>query len=167
MLTVSERLASPQPADDQLHLNYAQRSKVRLRCHSAVGVELGLFLPRGQTALADGDCLRASDGRVFQIVAAPEQLLEVTCANPFELMRAAYHLGNRHVPLQLSEHWLRLAEDSVLAHMLEQLGAQLRSLQAPFHPEAGAYGGGHHHSHGDDSAQFHYAPKLHQFGVRR
>ena len=92
----------------------------------------------------------------------PEPLLHVTAADARELTRAAYHLGNRHVPVQVGEGWLRLAEDSVLHAMLDQLGVSVQALDAPFQPESGAYGGGHHHSHGKDSV-FQYAPRLHQF----
>ena len=82
-----------------------------------------------------------------------------------ELTRAAYHLGNRHVALQVGDGWLRLLDDYVLQAMLEQLGARTERIEAGFQPEHGAYGGGHHHSrHGDED--FNYAPKLHQFGVR-
>src|SRR5690606_31964245 len=141
------------------------RSKSRLRCFSTDGEEVGLFLERGQPPLADGDCLLAQDGRVVRVRARPEQLLHVTCASPFELMRAAYHLGNRHVALQLGDGWLRLPEDYVLKAMLEQLGAHVETIEAPYQPEHGAYGGGHHHSHAGD-AEFSYAPRLHQFGKR-
>ena len=116
-----------------------------------------------------GDVLVAEDGSLIRVLAAPQKVLQITaCAEhgtPFDLMRAAYHLGNRHVALQLGEGWLRLPEDNVLRAMLEQLGARVEALEAPFQPESGAYGGGHHHSHGGDQA-FSYAPRLHQFGVR-
>lgn len=92
--------------------------------------------------------------------------MHVTCASPRELNRAAYHLGNRHVTLQVGEGWLRLLDDYVLRAMLDQLGATVQSIEAPFQPEHGAYGGGHHHSHHGE-AEFNYAPKLHQFGVRK
>jgi len=100
-----------------------------------------------------------------RVCARPEALLHVTCRNAFELTRAAYHLGNRHVALQVGDGWLRLLDDYVLKAMLEQLGATAEAIEAPFQPEHGAYGGGHHHSrHGDED--FNYPPRLHQFGVR-
>jgi urease accessory protein len=89
----------------------------------------------------------------------------VTCASAFELTRAAYHLGNRHVALQIGDGWLRLLDDYVLKAMLEQLGARVSEIEAGFQPEHGAYGGGHHHSHHGEEG-FNYAPKLHYFGVR-
>lgn len=166
MLVIQQRLAPQDRWDAELHLTFEARSKSRLRCFAADGEEVGLFLERGQPPLADGDCLLAQDGRVVRVVAQPETLLHVTCASPFELMRAAYHLGNRHVALQLGDGWLRLPDDYVLKAMLEQLGARVELIDAPYQPEHGAYGGGHHHSHAGD-AEFNYAPRLHQFGVRR
>jgi urease accessory protein len=166
MLVIHQRIAPRDNWDAELLLDYAARSKSRLHCYSTCGEETGLFLERGQPALVDGECLLAKDGRIARVFARSENLLQVTCSTPFELMRAAYHLGNRHVALQLGDGWLRLPEDAVLQAMLEQLGARVEAIEAPFQPEAGAYGGGHHHSHqGGD--EFNYAPRLHQFGVRR
>ncbi|MBV4522388.1 Urease accessory protein UreE [compost metagenome] len=165
MLVIHRRI-DPQPVwAAELHLTFEARSKSRLRCFSAEGEDVGLFLERGQSPLYDGECLQAEDGRIVRVCARPEQLLHVTCANAFELTRAAYHLGNRHVALQVGDGWLRLLDDYVLKAMLEQLGAHAENIEAPFQPEHGAYGGGHHHSrHGDED--FNYPPKLHQFGVR-
>ncbi|ANJ54040.1 urease accessory protein UreE [Pseudomonas silesiensis] len=165
MLVIHRRI-DPQPVwAAELHLTFEARSKSRLRCFSADGEDVGLFLERGQPPLYDGECLQAEDGRIVRVRARAEQLLHVTCANAFELTRAAYHLGNRHVALQVGDGWLRLLDDYVLKAMLEQLGARVEDSQAPFQPEHGAYGGGHHHSrHGDED--FNYPPKLHQFGVR-
>lgn len=166
MLVIHQRLPAQEHWDAELLLTYEARSKSRLRCFSISGEDVGLFLERGQPALADGEFLQAADGRIVRVLARAERLLHVTCSSPFELMRAAYHLGNRHVALQLGEGWLRLPEDYVLQAMLEQLGAQVELIDAPFQPEAGAYGGGHHHSHAGEE-EFHYAPRLHQFGVRQ
>ncbi len=80
-----------------------------------------------------------------RVQAAPQNLMEARCASPFELARAAYHLGNRHVPVQIGEGWLRFEADEVLAQMLRGLNASVVAITAPFEPEAGAYGGGHHH----------------------
>ncbi|WCD79843.1 urease accessory protein UreE [Pseudomonas sp. TUM22785] len=165
MLVIQERTEARARWDEELLLTYEARSKSRLRCFSVKGEDVGLFLERGQPPLRDGDCLLAQDGRVVRVCARPEALLHVTCANAFELTRAAYHLGNRHVALQIGDGWLRLLDDYVLLAMLEQLGAQVERIEAGFQPEHGAYGGGHHHSHHGD-ADFNYAPRLHQFGVR-
>jgi urease accessory protein len=98
--------------------------------------------------LRGGDLVVASDGRVVEVIAAAERLLHVECASATELARCAYHLGNRHVPVEVGEGFLRLAEDHVLEKMLAGLGAKLSHITAPFEPEAGAYranaAGGHH-----------------------
>lgn len=104
MLVIHQRLPARSPRwDEELHLTYEARSKSRLRCFAASGEEVGLFLERGQPPLADGDCLEARDGRLVRVVARSERLLHVTCASPLELTRAAYHLGNRHVALQVGD----------------------------------------------------------------
>jgi urease accessory protein len=110
----------------------------------AGGEEIGLFLDRG-TVLRGGDCLRADDGRVVEVVAADEDLIEIRCAGARSLARAAYHLGNRHTAVQVGPDWLRIVADDVLARMLAGLGATLRHVRAPFEPEAGAYAGAHAH----------------------
>lgn len=166
MLVIHRRIPATPDIDAELELTYDARSKSRLRCFSRDGEEVGLFLERGQAPLHDGECLQAEDGRRVRVVARPEQLLHVTCADAFELTRAAYHLGNRHVALQIGDGWLRLLDDYVLKDMLLQLGARVDAVEAPFQPEHGAYGGGHHHSHAGE-AEFSYAPRLHQFGARK
>ena len=111
-----------------------------------------MFLPRG-TVLRDGDVLLDDTGAATVVVrAAPEDLYEVRAASDaadpaFDLLRAAYHLGNRHVPVQLAPGRLRLECDAVLREMLERLGLRVQEVRAPFEPEAGAYGGGHRHDH--------------------
>ena len=98
------------------------------------------MLPRGEI-LRGGDLVTASDGRVIEVVAEPEKLLHIESDS---LPKAAYHLGNRHVPVQVGEGFLRIAEDHVLEEMLEKLGAKVSHVEAPFEPEAGAYAGGQH-----------------------
>ena len=122
MLVIRQRIAARPEWQAELELTYDARSKSRLRCFSSSGEDVGLFLERGQPPLADGECLLAADGRVVRVRARPEQLLHVTCASAFELTRAAYHLGNRHVALQVGDGWLRLLDDYVLKDMLLQLG---------------------------------------------
>lgn len=129
----------------RLELNFDARTKSRLRTRLADGEEVGLFLPRG-TILRGGDRLLAQDGRVVEVASAPEDLLEARCADAFALARAAYHLGNRHVAVQVGEGWLRIQADHVLETMLTGLGAEVQALSAPFEPEAGAYAHGHHHA---------------------
>lgn len=127
-----------------LKLAFDQRQKSRLRARLASGEEVALLLPRG-TMLRGGDLVGASDGRIIEVIAEPERVLHVECGTAAALARAAYHLGNRHVPVQVGEGWLRIAADHVLADMLKNLGAAVTPVEAPFEPEAGAYSGGHHH----------------------
>ncbi|GLT24539.1 urease accessory protein UreE 2 [Zoogloea oryzae] len=129
----------------RLTLDFDARTKSRLRTQLEDGEEVGLFLPRG-TILRGGDRLLAADGRIVEVVAAPEDLIEARCADAFALARAAYHLGNRHVAVQVGAGWLRIQADHVLETMLTGLGAEVASLTAPFEPEAGAYAHGHHHA---------------------
>jgi len=148
MLIVRTRTAPQSAFDAELVLPFELRQKSRLRTAVASGEEIGLFLPRG-SVLRDGDCLEADDGRVVRVTAAPENLLEARCADADALARAAYHLGNRHTPVQVGAGWLRLAADDVLAAMLRGLGATVTPVRAPFEPEAGAYAAGHHAHSGD------------------
>lgn len=143
----------------QLQLPYDLRQKSRLRTQLASGEEVGLMLPQGDM-LRGGDLLVASDGRVIEVIAQEEKVLQADCAEPLDLARAAYHLGNRHVPIQLGAGWLRIAADHVLAKMLEGLGLKVIELAAPFEPEPGAYGG---HAH-DHAAPPTHGGIIHQFG---
>jgi urease accessory protein len=110
------------------------------------GREAGLFLPRGCN-LRDGDCLIAEDGSAVQVRAAAETVSEVRCDDPLQLARACYHLGNRHVALQIEPGLLSYQHDHVLDEMVQGLGLSVCVKQAPFEPEPGAYGGQTHHSH--------------------
>ena len=127
----------------QLKLPFDSRQKSRLRTRLASGEEVGLMLPRGEI-LRGGDLVTASDGRVIEVVAEPEKVMHVECNGPAALARAAYHLGNRHVPVEVGAGYLRLAADHVLGEMLRKLGAKVSEIEAPFEPEAGAYAGAHH-----------------------
>ncbi len=145
MLLIESLYTGRAPATEQLILNFDARTKSRLRTQLASGEEVGLFLPRG-TILRGGAMLESKDGRIVEVVSAPEALVEARCASALELTRAAYHLGNRHVAVQVLDGALRIQQDHVLEHMLEGLGVSLSRLDAPFEPEAGAYAHGHHHS---------------------
>jgi len=123
----------------KLVLPFEQRQKSRLRARLENGDEVALILPRGKV-LRGGDRVTATDGREVEIVAAPEKLLHIEST---ELARLAYHLGNRHVPLQVGQGFLRIAEDHVLEEMARKLGARVSHVEAPFEPEAGAYGHQH------------------------
>ena len=145
-LQIVEHPGADLPAQATLTLPFEQRQKSRLRTRLDNGEEVGLFLPRG-TVLRHGDRLRAADGRVVEVRAAPETVSTARTDDPLRLARAAYHLGNRHVALQLGPGWLRYLHDHVLDGMVRELGLEVIYEQAPFEPEAGAYGGGHHHGH--------------------
>jgi urease accessory protein len=152
---IRQRVPPQDRYDDRLILPFERRQKSRLRTRLESGTEVGLFLERG-TMLRDGDFLCSEDGLVIRIVAAVEQVYLVRCDLPLELTRAAYHLGNRHVPLEIGKGWLKLKRDEVLRDMLLGLGATVSEAELPFDPEAGAYGGGH--THGDAS----HRPIIHQ-----
>ncbi len=158
-----ESLCDPVDAPDaRLVLPFDARQKSRLRTRLESGEEAGLFLPRG-TILRGGQCLRGNDGRVVLVVAADEALLHIECASAPALTRAAYHLGNRHVPVQIGGSWLRCARDDVLAEMLRGLGATVSEIAAPFEPEAGAYAGGHTHHSGEAR----HRGVIHDYRLRR
>jgi urease accessory protein len=152
MLTIRERVTTRQPAAAQLVLPFELRQRSRLRAHLTSGQEVGLFLERG-IVLRGGDLLRAEDGTVIEVVAALETVSTVRESDATRLARAGYHLGNRHVPVQIGPGWLRYGHDHVLDDMVRGLGLTVVVEQAPFEPEAGAYGqahGAHEHSHGTD-----------------
>ncbi|VAW78767.1 Urease accessory protein UreE [hydrothermal vent metagenome] len=133
--------------DGYLTLPIEQRVRSRLRVMLDDGRDAGLFLPRG-TLLRSGDRLGSQNGLVIEIVAADESVSTVYCDDLARLARAAYHLGNRHVPLQVEHGWLRYQHDHVLDDMLRQMGLHPIVEQAPFEPEAGAYQQtAHTHSH--------------------
>lgn len=154
MINISKRLVkSPQiKVSDQLVLAFDLRQRSRLRVTLKSGLEAALMLDRG-TILRGGDLLESDDGRIIEVVAAPQAVTDVTAKTPQALMCAAYHLGNRHVPLQVGDGWLRLEQDHVLNEMLIGLGMTTIDQEAPFEPEAGAYGGGHRHGGDDDHYQ--------------
>ncbi|MEY3768701.1 MAG: urease accessory protein UreE [Cyanobacteriota bacterium] len=143
-LSPTEVLALPAPL--RLPLDADQRTSLRGYRRSACGRDLVLQLPRG-AALQPGELLRSDDGALLvQVEAAAEPVMEVRSADPLALLQAAYHLGNRHVAMELHVDRLVLLQDSVLADLLRQRGLQVELLQLPFQPEAGAYEGlGHHH----------------------
>ncbi|HKQ31104.1 MAG TPA: urease accessory protein UreE [Burkholderiales bacterium] len=159
-ITVKLKRSSTVAVQGRFTLPFELRQKSRLRAKLESGEEAALLLPRGEI-LRGGDKVSSTDGRVFEVVAAPEKLLHVICATPTELARAAYHLGNRHIAVQVGDGFLRLSEDHVLEQMLRGLGATVAHVEAPFEPEAGAYGGGHHH-HGDEPR--YRLAKIHEYG---
>ena len=141
---------------ERLELPFESRHKSRLKAKLASGEEVAVLLPRGEI-LRGGDLVTASDGRVIEIIAVPEKVLHIESAS---LAKVAYHLGNRHVPVEVGEAHLRIAEDHVLEEMLRKLGATVSHVEAPFEPEAGAYAGGHQHQHDEMG----HGGKIHEFG---
>jgi urease accessory protein len=148
MVNIRERADGASAYDADLVLSFEFRQRSRLLTRLASGEDVGLLLDRG-TVLRGGDRLRTDDGRVVRVVAAAEALMEARCANATALARCAFHLGNRHTPVEVREGALRFPADDVLAGMLRGLGATVEALSAPFEPEAGAYAAGHHHHSGD------------------
>lgn len=168
MLEAHERLtAAPEGALTlTLVLPYEARQKSRLRATTECGSDVGVFMPRG-TILRDGDVLRASDGTLIRVKAADERVSEVRqsagAADALTLLRAAYHLGNRHVPLQIRPDVLRYQHDHVLDDMVRGLGLPVTQCAAPFHPEPGAYHG-HGHAHGHAHEHSHALSPPRQMG---
>lgn len=142
MLHIIERIAETAKAAALLTLPFEQRQKSRQRVRLDDGREAAILLPRG-TVLRHGDHLRTREGVLIRVVAAPETVSTAFSADAVLLLRAAYHLGNRHVPVQVGAGWLRYLGDHVLDDMLRQLGLDVVVEAAPFQPEAGAY----HHEH--------------------
>lgn len=131
----------------QLILSYEQRQKSRLCAELANGEKIGVLLPHGKR-LMPGAILIANDGSEIEVAAAKEQVTTITSKDHWHLIRAAYHLGNRHVPIEIGSGWLRYEPDHVLDEMLIGLGFKPKTELAPFTPEAGAYAShGHHHEH--------------------
>ena len=143
---------------DRVCLTYEQRTRSRLLARLASGAAAAIVLPRG-TRLRGGDHLRADDGLLVEVVAAAEPLLEARIDDPVQLARAAYHLGNRHVAVEICQGAVRIAHDPVLERMLRTLGLDPRPVDGPFEPEGGAYG--HSHAHAGDSGRL--APVIHEY----
>jgi urease accessory protein len=148
-----------------LELDWDVRQKSRFDATASDGRKVGVFLPRG-SVVRGGDVLISEDGTLLRVVAAPQPVLKITaCSDPghghhhdpaFDLMRAAYHLGNRHVPIELKPDHLKIETDHVLADLLRAMHLTVAEVREPFEPEAGAYaaaasvghGHGHGHAHG-------------------
>jgi urease accessory protein len=134
-----------------LELDWDTRQKSRFDATDSLGRALGVFLPRG-TVVRGGDVLLAEDGSLVRVIAAPQTVLRIThCSahgTPFDLLRAAYHLGNRHVPIELKPDHLKIEPDHVLADLLRAMHLIVHQVDEAFEPEAGAYSaGGHGHDH--------------------
>ncbi len=140
-----------------IELDWDVRQKSRFDATDSQGRQIGIFLPRG-TAVRGGDVLVAEDGSLIRVIAAPQPVLRIThCTahgTPFDLTRAAYHLGNRHVPIELKPDHLKIEPDHVLADMLRSMHLIVVAVEEAFEPEGGAYGS-HEHSHGGGHSHDH------------
>ena len=134
-----------------LEIDWDVRQKSRFDATDSLGRPLGVFLPRG-TLVRGGDVLVAEDGSMVRVIAAPQAVLRISACtahgSPFDLTRAAYHLGNRHVPIELQPDHLKIEPDHVLADMLRAMHLTVEEVEEAFEPEGGAYSaGGHGHAH--------------------
>jgi urease accessory protein len=145
---------------DTVTLDHQDRYRRRAALSCARGLEILLDLEK-PTRIEDGDALKLEDGRLVRVIAAAEELIEITSENPTRLLRAAWHLGNRHTPAEITTEAIYVAKDHVLVEMLRGLGLTTRSVTRPFRPERGAYEASHgHHGHeharhGQDQDQDH------------
>ncbi len=164
-----------EPPADTVVLDFDDRHRRRMVMTGTRGLEFLLDLENA-LALRGGDALVLDDGRLVEVVAAPEPLAEIRCKDPEHLVRVAWHLGNRHLPTQITARGLRIRRDHVIEAMVKGLGARVIEIEAPFDPEGGAYAGGGHahapagearghaghdhssHAHGDDH---HHEPGHH------
>ena len=159
-----------------IELDWDVRQKSRFDATASDGRNVGVFLPRG-TVVRGGDVLITQDGSLIRVVAAPQTVLRITACTDhhhghthdgaFDLMRAAYHLGNRHVPIELQPDHLKIEPDHVLADMLRAMHLTVREAQLAFEPEGGAYAAGghahhHDHNHGHDHGHSHSHDHAHE-----
>ena len=141
--------AWPGEATDTILIDFDRRHRRRIQLTTEAGADLLLDLPQA-VRLRDGDGLRLDDGRIVRVRARPEPLLDIHAHDPASLVRIAWHLGNRHLPVQLLGERVRVRADHVIADMVQTLGGHAEAVMAPFDPEPGAYAGGHRHRHDDD-----------------
>ncbi|HYZ23654.1 MAG TPA: urease accessory protein UreE [Rhodopila sp.] len=141
---------------DQVLIDHDRRFRRRIVLETVAGASVLIDFPQA-VRLREGDGLELEGGGVVRVRARPEPLLEIHAHAEGELVRIAWHLGNRHLPVQLVGDRIRIRSDHVIAEMVERLGGHVEPVEAPFDPEAGAYaGGGHHHQHGDDDDHHHH-----------
>jgi urease accessory protein len=160
-----------EPAADTVVLDFDDRHRRRLAMTGTRGLEFLLDL-EAAVALRGGDALVLEDGRLIEVVAAPEPLIEIRGSDPHHLIRVAWHLGNRHLPTQIMPKALRIRRDHVIEAMVKGLGARVIEIEAPFDPEGGAYAGGghghatddHHHDHGGHHHQDDHGGHGHHHG---
>jgi urease accessory protein len=130
---------------ETLTLDHEDRNRRRVALKGDAGLDILLDLDK-PTALNDGDAVRLEDGRLVQIKAAPQSLLEIRADNPLRLMRVAWHIGNRHTPAEITADAIYIENDHVLAEMIRGQGCAMAMVERPFQPERGAYDHGHDHA---------------------
>ena len=163
MLVVHRKCAIPRAPEATLVLPFAERERSRVRGATTMGEAIAILLPRGMR-IAAGDILEAEDGRAVAVVAAVEALHEARSDDATTLARAAFHLGNRHAAVEIGSGRLRFTTDDVLAALVRQLGLQVERIDAPFHPEPGAYA---RDAHGHGTGTIHeYATGAHSHGTQ-
>jgi urease accessory protein len=173
LIMITRRALKSGTASESLVLPFDMRSRSRFRARLMSGEEVGVMLERGHV-LRGGDLLLAQDGRVVEVGAAQESVTTLRSDDAGQLARAAYHLGNRHVALQVGDGWLRYRHDHVLDDMARGLGLLVTVEQAPFEPEHGAYQASgaavhghsrsHDHGHGNDQSHGHGNDQSHGHG---
>lgn len=150
MLKITQRLEKPVETDYSIKLTYEIRQKSRFKAKISDGTEVGVFLSIGYV-LRNGDCLMSEDGRAIEVIADDETLSIVHSDDALQLSKACYHLGNRHVALQIQSNKISYLHDHVLDDMIKGLGLTVSTEEAPFEPESGAYSNHQHsqstHSH--------------------
>jgi urease accessory protein len=154
-----------EPAADSVVLDFDDRHRRRMAMTGTRGLKFLLDLENA-VALRGGDALVLDDGRLIEVVAAPEPLVEIRGADPLHLVRLAWHLGNRHLPTQIVGKGLRIRRDHVIEAMVRGLGARVIEIEAPFDPEGGAYASGGHdraaeHGHGAEGHDHAHAERDH------
>ena len=154
-----------QAAADTVVLDFDNRHRRRMAMTGTRGLEFLLDLENA-IALRGGDALVLDDGRLVEVVAAPEPLAEIRCNDPHHLVRVAWHLGNRHLPKQIMPKGLRIRKDHVIEAMVKGLGARIIEIEAPFDPEGGAYAGHEIEKNMNKSAYFRVTVRMNNGGVR-
>ncbi len=150
---------NPMEASDSVLIDFDRRHRRRILLTTELGREVLLDLPQA-VRLRHGDGLKTEFG-IIRVVARPEPLAEIHGHDDGEMVRIAWHLGNRHLPVQLVGERIRIRRDHVIEDMVEQLGGHIDHIEAPFDPEAGAYAGGHTHLHDDDDHGHHHGDGKH------
>ena len=139
----------PERVADRITLDHGERHRRRIALMGQNGLAFLLDLDKA-TVIEDGDAVALEDGRLVEVRAAPERLIEITSDDPLQLKKVIWRLGNRHVATEITDHALYIAEDHVLIDMIRRLGARARLVQRPFRPERGAYDGVNYRAHAHD-----------------